>query len=330
MADRPEKLFAGVLHDKAFDPCGPARRSALVRIVSLLGSATEIVCALGLDEYLVGISHECDHPARVLDRPRLSRPRFDAKGMTSEEIDAAVRRCMRDHGSVYTIDLDRLDSLSPTLLISQAVCEVCAVPTGSVRDAAGSLRHPPELLSLDAHSLDEIFGTILDVGRATDRSAVARELLDSMRARIHRVRTAVADQPRPSVLLLEWLDPPFAPGHWVPEMIEAAGGHNLVGTAGSRSDEIDPADLIGIDPDVLLIEPCGFGILEGMADADRHSDLLHAVAPRAIAEGRAWVLDSALFSRSGPRVVDGIELLAPLFHPSRFPGLPPPQPWLKS
>ena len=284
-----------------------------MRIVSLLGSATEIVCELGAGDLLVGVSHECDHPhARGL--PRVSRPRFDPTVLSSGEIDAAVRRSMEEYGSVYEIDTALLERLRPTLILTQDVCEVCAVPTGSALEAIRALAPSPDVLSLDAHTIEQILGSIDDVARAAGVVESGEALVTELRARIERVAVRTAALPRPRVLVLEWLDPPFAPGHWVPEMVESAGGHCLIGSPGQRSHEVTLDDLGGLDPDVLLVEPCGYDAVAAAADASNHRRLLESLAPAAIRAGRAWTLDSALFSRSGPRVVQGIELLADLIH----------------
>ncbi|WP_419942685.1 cobalamin-binding protein [Candidatus Palauibacter sp.] len=207
------------------------------RIVSLLASGTEIVDALGLGGCLVGISHECDHPPCLLDRPRVSRPRFDPRGLSSGEIDAAVRRAMADHGSVYEIDGQVLDELDPDIIITQAVCEVCAVPTGGVREVLGARGIEAEVVSLDAHTIGEILASLEQVARAAGQPEVSRGPAGSLRARLDAVREAVRGTGRPRVLGIEWLDPPFAPGHWVPEMIDLAGGRNLIGEAGRPSRE---------------------------------------------------------------------------------------------
>ena len=289
------------------------------RIVSLLASGTEIVAALGLTDRLVGISHECDYPPDALDRPRVSRPRFDPEGMTSGEVDAAVRRAMAEHGSVYAIDGDRLEALAPDLILTQAVCEVCAVPTPGVREVAGERGLDAEVRSLDAHTVDDILETIGAVGRAAGATDRARELVASIRRRLDAVRTAVEPAAGPRVLAIEWLDPPFAPGHWVPEMVELAGGRNLIGEAGARSRELGWDDLVGLDPVVLVVMPCGYGLDASRRDADGVAERLVEVAPRAVDAGRAFVVDgSSYFNRSGPRVVDGVEILAGLFHSDRF------------
>lgn len=292
----------------------PARR-----VVSLLASATEIVHALGADDRLVGISHECDWPPALMDRPRLSRPRFDPTGLDSGEIDTAVRTAMAEYGSVYEVDAERLAALAPDLVISQAVCEVCAVPTPGVRDLMHAHGIEARLLSLDAHTVDEIQQSIRDVAAALGLEQAAERLLTDHERRIARVEAAVSGRTRPRVLAIEWLDPPFAPGHWLPEMIEIAGGENLVGTAGGHSTQHAWDDVAGLDPDVLIIMPCGYDLEASLKDADRFAEDLRRVAPRAIAGGNAFAVDgSAYFNRSGPRYIDGIEILAGLLHPETF------------
>jgi iron complex transport system substrate-binding protein len=287
-----------------------------IRIASLLASGTEIVVALGLEDRLVAISHECDWPPHVLDRPRLSKPRFDPAGLESGQIDLAVRQAMEEFGSVYEIDGDTMASLDPTLVITQAVCEVCAVPTPGVKQAVAERGIDAEVLSLDAHTLEDILRSIEQVGEAAGEGEHAREIVSGYRERIEKVRNSVAGLPRRRVLCIEWLDPPFAPGHWLPEMVEVAGGVCLVGEAAERSREVSWPQLEGLDPDVLVVMPCGYGLDASRADADRHAERLRAVAPRAVANGEAWVVDgSAYFNRSGPRTVEGVEILARVVHP---------------
>lgn len=291
-----------------------------MRIASLLSSATEIVYELGLQARLVAISHECDWPPEALTLPRLSRVRFDPAGLTSAEIDAEVRRCMLEHGSVYEVDTRALAEARPDLVLTQAVCEVCAVPTASVHEAVAGLDRPPRVLSLDAHTLEEIIASVVDVAEAAGEPRTGAETAARLRERIGRVRDAVAGLDRPRVLALEWLDPPFAPGHWIPEMIEIAGGDSLIGAAGGHSVEVPWTDVEGLDPDRLLLVPCGYALDQAREDAARARERLHAAAPRAVASGGAAIGHSAYFSRSGPRVVAGIEALAAWLHPDAFPG----------
>ena len=301
-----------------------------MRIVSLLSSATEIVHELGLGDRLVGISHECDWPPQALRLPRMSRVRFDPAGLTSGQIDAEVRRCMLEYGSVYAVDVDALRDARPDVILTQAVCEVCAVPTGSVLDAVAELPNAPAVVSLDAHPLDEIVASLRQVADAAGESARGGEGVARLRGRIDRVREAVAGRARPRVLALEWLEPPFAPGHWIPEMIEIAGGESLIGAVGGHSVEIPWTRVEGMDPDRLLLVPCGYDLEASRSDADRARDSLRRIAPRAIAAGAAAVGHSAYFSRSGPRVVGGIEALAAWLHPDAGIAAPEPgilEPW---
>ncbi|WP_428276153.1 cobalamin-binding protein [Candidatus Palauibacter sp.] len=297
---------------------------ATPRIVSLLASGTEIVDALGLGECLVGISHECDHPPHLLDRPRVSRPRFDPEALSSGEIDAAVRQAMDEHGSVYEVDAAVLEKLQPDIVITQAVCDVCAVPTDGVREVLGARGIEADVVSLDAHTIDDILASVTQVARAAGSPDTAREAGGSLRRRLDAVRAAVRDAVAPRVLGIEWFDPPFAPGHWVPEMIELAGGRNLAGEAGQPSREVSWDEMGDLDPDTLLLMPCGYGLDASRADADAHAERLGEVAPRAISEGRAWVVDaSSYFNRSGPRFVTGVEILGGLLHPNRLPAPDP-------
>jgi iron complex transport system substrate-binding protein len=286
------------------------------RIASFLASGSEIAVALGLQDAVVGISHECDWPPDVLGRPRLSKPRFETAGLTSGEIDRALRAAMAEHGSAYEVDEALLVELQPDIVLTQAVCEVCAVPTPGVREIVARRGVDAEVVSLDAHTVQDILDSIIQVGAAAGAEGQAADVVADLSARIEHVRASVASAPRPRVLAIEWLDPPFAPGHWVPEMIELAGGANLVGDAGSHSRELDWADLEGLDPDVLIIMPCGYDLAATKRDAAAAADRLQRVAPRAIDSGRAFVVDgSAYFNRSGPRFVTGIEILGGLLHP---------------
>lgn len=290
-----------------------------MRIASLLSSATEIVYELGLQDRLVAISHECDHPPEALSLPRASRVRFDPQGLTSGEIDAEVRRCMAEHGSVYAVDTERLRELRPDVILTQAVCEVCAVPTGSVEAAVAELGGTARVVSLDAHTLDGILATVRQVAEAADEPRRGDEAVSRLLGRLDRVAETVAGRPRPRVLGLEWLDPPFAPGHWVPEMIERAGGESLLGRAGGHSVEVPWGEVEALAHDRLLLVPCGYTLEQARADAGRARERLRAAAGATIDAGRAAVGHSAFFSRSGPRVVDGVEALAAWLHPVVLP-----------
>ncbi len=293
-----------------------------MRIASLLASATEIAYGLGLGDAVVAISHECDYPPEALTKPRISRPRVELDGLDSGAIDAAVRDAMSRYGGVYEVDEDRLREADPDLILTQAVCEVCAVPTSLAEQAAAVLAGRPRILSLDSHTIAEILESVRAVGEAAGVLRRAEVLIASLRARIARVAAQVAGATRPRVLALEWLDPPFVPGHWTPEMITAAGGVTLAASAQAPSRQVTWNALATLDPDVLLVMPCGYRLPAAGRDAARHAARLLAVAGRAVAAGRGDVLNgSDYFNRSGPRMVDGIELLAALLHPDRVRGV---------
>ena len=292
------------------------------RIASLLPSATEIVCALGMEHQLVGVSHSCDHPPLIRSKPVLTRPRFLSDGLSSGEIDAAVRQALREFSSVYEVDSERLAAVAPDLLLTQGVCEVCAVPTRDAAAAAAGLASCPTVLALDAHDIAGVLGTIRLVGRAGGVPERAEQCARMIERRIAAIRARVIRRAPPRVLALEWLEPPFVPGHWVPEMVALAGGNLLRGVAARPSFAVRWEDLAGLDPDVLLVMPCGFDLAAARADADRYRASLCAVAPRAVRSARAFAVDAtAHFSRPGPRVADGVELLAALLHPDIFPGV---------
>lgn len=296
----------------------------------MLASGTEIVHALGLSDRIVGISHECDFPPDLMGRPRLSAPRFDPEGMDSGQVDRAVRSAMAEHGSVYRIDGDLLERLRPDLILTQAVCEVCAVPTPGVRAEVERRGLSARVLSLDAHSMEGILQTVEAVAEAAGAPERGARLRADLEARMERVRRALAGRSRPRVLALEWLDPPFSPGHWVPEMVSAAGGECLLGQPGARSREVDWRELAGLEPDVLVVMPCGYDVEAAQRDADAHADRLFDVAGEAVTAGRAWIVNgSAYFNRSGPRFVRGIEILGGLLHPGALPAPEPAEarPW---
>ena len=295
-----------------------------MRIASLLSSATEIVYALGLGDRLVAVSHECDYPPEIDDKPRITRPRFLQEGMTSQQIDEALRRAMHEHGSAYVVDDTGLRAANPDVVLTQAVCEVCAVSTSVAENAIGALSRRPELISLDAHGIEDIFGSILAVGGALGVQRCASDLVARLRRRVADVVESVCGAERPTVLAVEWLDPLFVPGHWVPEMFDLAGGRLLSGTAGDRSRQLAWEDVKGLNPDVLIVMPCGFDLEAARAEADIHADRLRWLAPRAVESDNAFVVDgSAYFSRSGPRFVTGIEILAAVLHPDRFAAAEP-------
>jgi len=272
-----------------------------MRVVTLLPAATEIVAALGGGDQLVGISHECDYPGWVQHLPRVTATPVDV-AEPGRVIDAEVRRLRNSGGPVIALDADLLSTLAPDLIISQTLCQVCAVSDGEVHQLAAGFERRPRVLSLTASDLSGIWSDIAEVGAALDLEAEADELVFGLRSRVVRLRGSTAPRP-PAVLCIEWLDPLYLAGHWVPELVAAAGGKDVGAEPGSHSARRDWKELKGLRPDHILVMLCGFGVerarteLEGLRDPDA-VELMHRVP--------TWIIDgNAYTSRPGPRVVDG-------------------------
>jgi iron complex transport system substrate-binding protein len=294
-----------------------------MRIVSLLPSSTEIVCALGLEDELVGITHECDYPRSVSVKPRLTASRISHETMTSAEIDHAVRSQLDGHGSIYDLDETKLRELKPDLILTQELCEVCAVSYKTVRQAARSFEADVKVVSLEPNTIDDIFANIRLVGELTNRIQKADELIRELDARVAAVRAQTeAITNRPRTLMLEWLEPPFAPGHWVPEQVAIAGGDHAFGKAGQRSVTTNADEIRTYAPEIIVLIPCGYykeDILRQLPTANLPEGWQDLPAVRA---NQVWATDAtSYFSRPGPRVVDGVEILARILHPNIF-GLP--------
>src|SRR3989442_8691197 len=291
-----------------------------MRIVSLLPSSTEIVCALGLQDALVGITHECDYPPSVAGKPRLTSSQISHETMTSAEIDHAVRSQLDGHGSIYHLDETRLRELTPDLILTQELCEVCAVSYKTVERAARMFDAEVTVVSLEPNTIADIFDNIRTVGRLTGREGEADDLIRSLSARLDRIRKKTeAIEPRPRTLMLEWLEPPFAPGHWVPEQVAISGGDHAFGKAGQRSVTTNAEEISAYAPEVIVLIPCGY------YKADILRQLPGAQLPAgwndlpAVKDRQVWATDAtSYFSRPGPRVVDGVEILARILHPDVF------------
>jgi iron complex transport system substrate-binding protein len=290
-----------------------------LRVASLVPSATEALFALGLGDDVVAVTHECDWPSAALDRPRLTRSEIP-ESLTPREIDAAVRKLMAEGRAIYGLDSSELERLAPDLIVTQALCAVCAVSYDDVCALAGTLPGDPGVLSLDPETLDEVLDDLVRLGQECGVRERGEAVRDELHRRLDAVRRTVRGATRPRVLALEWLDPPFIGGHWVPEMIEAAGGSDALGKAGVKSRTAGWDELQDAAPDVIVVMPCGLYADEAAAQAADHAAELAALGAREI-----WAVDAASsFSRPGPRLVDGVELLAHLFHPERAeapPGL---------
>ncbi len=283
-----------------------------MKIASLVPSATEILFALGLGDSVVAVTHECDYPAGATRLPRLTASVIP-EGLAPAEIDARVRQVTARAEALYTLDEAALAPLEPDLIVTQALCAVCAVSYDDVRAIAQRLPGRPEVISLDPGTLDEVLGDIERVAAAAGEPELAAPLHNGLTARLDAVRTAVDGARRPRVAALEWLDPPFAGGHWVPEMIEIAGGFDPVGVPGAKSRTVSWEELAAAGPDLAVVMPCGLYAEEAAEQALAHQgELVQLGVSRVVAVDAA-----SSFSRPGPRLVDGVELLAHLLHPER-------------
>lgn len=285
-----------------------------MRIVSLVPNGTEILFAVGAGGMVVGVSHECDFPDEARTRPILTGSAL-TPGMSAAEVDAAVSAQVGSGESLYTLDEAKIAALAPDLIVTQQLCPVCAVSTEQVDGAVRPLPRCPEVVSLDPRTLADVFADIRRVGEVTGRGEEAEVLVGDLQRRLDAVRAAVAGRPRPRVIALEWLDPPFAGGHWVPEMIEIAGGTDAVARPGDCSARLTWEQVAAADPDVLVAMPCGFDEAGARAQLELAANVPGWRSLRAVREGRVHAVDAnGCFSRPGPRLVDGIERLAKIFH----------------
>jgi iron complex transport system substrate-binding protein len=288
-----------------------------MRIVSLVPSATEMLFALGLGPEVIAVTHECDYPSAVANIPKVTRDVLPS-GLSSAEIDAAVKERTLRGEAIYELDSEALHELQPDLIVTQALCAVCAVSFDDVRAIAEEIESRPQVISLDPHTVGEVLGDARTLAQATDRTDAAVALIGAAAARIDRVRLAVKDAPRPRVAALEWLDPPFAAGHWTPQLIDYAGGLDVLGLAGESSEQRTWAEVEASQPDVVIVMPCGYDAEIAHREAEMHRDEL-----AALGAGEVVAVDAAAyFSRPGPRIVDGLELLAHILHPERVPDAP--------
>jgi iron complex transport system substrate-binding protein len=290
-----------------------------VKIISLLPSATEIVFALGLDDALEGVTHECDFPAAARSKRVVSGTALPDRVMTAREIDDIVSSSVQSGEPIYTLDAEAIRTIGPDVILTQDLCEVCAVPSGAVDDALAKLGCRASVITLDPSSVDDVIRGVGAVGDATGTRDRAAHVMADLRSRMDAVRAAVAGRPRPRTLALEWSDPPFSGGHWVPEMILAAGGAPVLGEPGERSRRLTRPEIATADADIVMFMPCGYSLedaaTEGLVLLDR---------PELAGAATIYALPAdALFSRPGPRVVDGIELLASLLHPDAGAPRPP-------
>ncbi len=288
-----------------------------MRIVSLVPSATEMLFALGVGADVIAVTHECDYPPAVSELPRITRDVLP-HGLSAAQIDAAVKERTLAGQSIYELDTEMLHDLRPDLIVTQALCSVCAVSYEDVRAVAEEIESRPRVISLDPHTVGEVLGDARTLAQATDHEDAAGELVRDAAARIDRIRVAVRRARRPRVIALEWLDPPFAAGHWTPQLIDYAGGEDGLGFAGEPSEERSWDEVVAAQPDIVIVMPCGYDAQIAYREAEMHRDQL-----RALGAGEVVAVDAAAyFSRPGPRIVDGLELLAHILHPELFPEAP--------
>ncbi len=289
-----------------------------MRICSLLPGATEVVAALGLADNLVGVSHECDYPPEVRDKPVMVRAIIDSERASSSDIDRQVRSALSSQQYLYALDDTGFGRACPDVVITQDLCHVCAITPNQLQQALHALPNPPHVLTLNPTRLDHIFGDIERIGTALGKASEARALIASSRSRLESIRASLMSaRERPNVACIEWLDPLFAAGHWVPEMVAWAGGNDVLGTAGAPSERITWERLAMTKPDVLVLMPCGFSIDRTQKEISRVQSHPEWTRLPAVRNGRVFAVDAgAYFSRPGPRLVDGVALLAALCHPS--------------
>jgi iron complex transport system substrate-binding protein len=288
-----------------------------VRIVSLVPSATEMLFALGLGDELTAVTHECDYPPEARELPRVTRDVI-GPGLPPAEIDRAVRELTEQGRAIYELDEETLARVQPDLIVTQALCAVCAVSYDDVKAVAERLESHPRVISLDPHTLGEVLGDIRTLADATDAKDAGVELVQDAASRIDRVRLAARAAPPVSVAALEWLDPVYTAGHWTPQMIEYAGGHDVLGLPGEHSERRGWEEVAAARPDVVVVMPCGYDAERAAEEAYDFADELDALGARRVVAVDA----AAYFSRPGPRLIDGLELMAHVLHPDRVPEPP--------
>lgn len=293
-----------------------------MRVISLLPSATEIVGVLDLMDQLVGVSHECDFPAEANHRPRVTRCPLHGSGLPSGEIDRRVSETLHAEGTLYTLDEELVRKLRPDLVLTQKLCDVCAVGYGSVARFAETLPDPPRIINLEPQTLKDIYADIIRVADALGAPERGVEVVENLRERVRRVRERAAEAIfRPRTVLLEWIDPPFCGGHWNPELVELAGGEEMIGRPGEPSRRLEWEEVLRARPQVLVLACCGYESGRTLQDLPLLTGRPGYEDLPAVKAGRVYAVDgNAYFARPGPRIVDSLEILAEILHPELFEG----------
>jgi iron complex transport system substrate-binding protein len=288
--------------------------------VSLLPSATEIVCALGLEDHLIAVTHECDFPPAVQNKPVITSSVLDHCNHSSRHIHEGISGLLHQGRSIYHLNEKLLAELQPDLILTQELCDVCAVSYHIVRDAARILQGDTEIISLEPNSVSDILANIRLVGQKTNRDKAAQALIEEFEKRINRIMAKTAGvTERPRVYCMEWLDPPFAAGHWIPEMVSLAGGIEGLGRPGQPSKQIAWQEVLDFAPEILVLMPCGFNLKQTLEEAEVVRAYPDWESLPAVRDGRVVAVDgSAYFNRPGPRIIAGLEILAQIIHPRLF------------
>ena len=297
-----------------------------MRICSFLPSTTEILYDLGLGNSVTGVTHECDYPPEAREKKRVIMSFIDPGKLSSREIDELVSRNAAEGKSTYLIDKDALKEADPDLILTQELCQVCAVSGNEVTEAVEALGKKPRIISLEPRTLSEIIDTILIIGEATGTGDRAREITDKLVERIERVRSLLGNErDRPRVFCMEWLDPPYVAGHWVPEMVEIAGGSCGIGKAGEPSFKVSWKEIADFAPQMLFIMPCGYDVEKTLCEIETVTKHDEWFSLPSTSKGQIYIFDAnSYFSRPGPRVVDGLEILAKTIHPESMKSYEPP------
>jgi iron complex transport system substrate-binding protein len=294
-----------------------------MQICSFLPAATEIIYALGMGESVAGVTFECDYPPGASQKPVVVNTLVHG-GLTPQEIDQAVRKQIAAGGSLYFVDLPKLEAIQPDVVVTQDLCRVCAISTSDLARAIDELPSHPQVVSLAPHTIEHVFENIRTVGEAIGRTTEARNLVDDLLRRVEHVKRRVRPEKPLRVLCLEWLSPLFQGGHWIPEMVEIAGGHAVLATPGEKSVRISWEEILEADPEVVIIMPCGFHLDDAIAQYQNTTFPEVWRDLSAFKSGRIYAVDgTAYFSRPGPRLVDGIEILQAILRDDSFDKLPP-------
>ncbi len=295
------------------------------RIVSFLPSATEILYELGVGDYVLAVTHECNYPLAAKSKPKVIHSVFDPQKMTSQEIDRKVTELMKAGKDIYVLDEQVLKNINPNLIVAQGICEVCSPFTKEVNRAVTILEGKPEVLILDPRNLDGILDNIIEVGKKVGKIGKANDFVSNLKARIKTIQH-IPKGARPKVLCIEWLDPLFTAGHWVPQMVEIAGGINGISSTGDQSRRMDLDEAIKFDPDIIVLMPCGFDVKRALQDYERIADREKWRKMRAVKQGEVYAVNAnEYFSKPGPRIVIGLEILAKIINPDTFRDLQIPK-----